>query len=232
MCSIFTNMKVLPIFIIVLFCINCAHAQADKIYTIKAGEIIPPTLLYALPGFTQGTALLRDGTSTNQPLNFNYLTGEMQFINRAGDTLAIADPGLLQSIIIDTIVFYYDKDYLQQVFKVGSYKIAIRQQLTQLPGKVVGGYGTGNEQGGVQEYGAFKSGFGEQRLRAGKDMAFKKVSTYFIGNEFNRFLKADKKAFLGFFFQKKALIQQYLKDNNIDFTKEEDLKKLLLFCVE
>jgi hypothetical protein len=227
-------MKIPAILLISLLNINNLCSQTDEIYTVKAGEIIPAKAIYTLPAFAIGTAFLKDGTSAKQPLNFNCLTGEMQFINRAGDTLAIADPGLIKSIVIDTLIFYYgDKNFMQQVLEVDSFKLCIHQQLAQLPGKVAGGYGTATENGGTEQYHSINTdAFGTQNLRAAKDMAFKKVVTYYIGNQFNLFYKADKNVFFRFFFRKKVMIQQFLKDNNINFSNRQDLQRLLQFCVQ
>ncbi len=221
------------IFLIALFSVARLQAQEEEVYTVKAHQLIPSKVIYALPGFTVGTAFLRDGTTARQPLNYNYLTGEMQFINRGGDTLAIADPGTIKYIAIDTAVFYYEKGFLKQVFIVDSFKLAERQVLTQLPGKIAGGYGTGNEGGdGAQQFGNVTTeAFGTQHLRADKDISFKKVVTYYLGDRFNLFLRADKSTFTHFFSKKKALVEQYIREHNVNFKNKLDLQKLLQFCV-
>src|SRR6478609_402526 len=91
-----------------------ASGQTAKAYLVKAGEIpdkaLPDQAKYMLPAFKMGTVFFRDGNASNNLLNYNFLLDEMHFINPGGDTLAIAEPGLIRTIVLDSMTFYYDKD--------------------------------------------------------------------------------------------------------------------------
>src|SRR5438045_3806437 len=138
-------MRTLLVLIVCCFCINSSFAQTEETYIVKAGEILPAKTIFALLEFAEGTALLRDGTAARQRFNFNCLTGQMQFINQKGDTLDIAEPGLIKEVIVDSVIFYYDKNFLQQTFSARQFKLAKLQVLMQAPEKISGGYGTANE---------------------------------------------------------------------------------------
>ena len=63
-----------------VFCINTASAQKVKAYPVKVGEIpnqvLPNEAMYVLPAFTGGSVWFRDGTSSTQRFNYNFLLDE------------------------------------------------------------------------------------------------------------------------------------------------------------
>jgi len=228
-------MKILLILVICLFCIVQGYAQTEEMYFVKMGEvpakIIPREAVYLLPGFTQGVVFLKDGSSSTQRFNYNSLLDEMHFINIQGDTLAIAEPALIKSVEVDSIKFYYDSGYIQQISIQGNYKLAVKHIWKQMPGKKDGGYNMGSDAGAVESFSTFSNTNGSiGRLRIPKDVVFKKEKSFYIGDKFNHFQIANKKNISTLF--KNKNIAQYLKEHNIDFNKEEDLQALLQFCAE
>ena len=229
-------MRVLLILIACLWYNNYCAAQAQKRYIVKAGEspdeVIPGEAKYILPAFTEGTAFLRSGASVKQRFNYNYLLDEMQFLNVNGDTLAIADPALVKYISIDTLVYYYDKGYLRQITNTKSYKLAVKQQMIQIPDKVGTAYGGSSGSSAVTTYSSIYSSEKVHRLKVDRDVLFETVSNWYISDQYNRFKKADKKGFYSIFPSKRDAIRKYIAKNNTDFNRAEDLEHLLRFCTE
>ena len=228
-------MKILLILAMCIFCIVKGSAQTEKVYSVKMGEvpdkIIPREAVYLLPGFTQGVAFLKDGSSSTERFNYNSLLDEMHFISVQGDTLAIAEPALINSVEIDSIKFYYDSGYIQQISTQGNYKLAVKHIWKQIPGKKTGGYDMGSDAGAIETFSTFGNSNGPiGRLRVPKDVVFKNEKSFYIGDRFNHFQKANKKNINALFVNKN--IAQYLEEHNVDFTKEEDMKALLQFCAE
>lgn len=81
----------LKFFSLALFVSHVATAQ-----TPAPGAAL---LHYALDSFSTGTVLLKDGTSSQQTLNYNTITGEMIFVS-AGKYLAIANPEDVDTVFI------------------------------------------------------------------------------------------------------------------------------------
>ena len=228
-------MKIPFILAICLFWIAEVSAQTEKTYSVKMGEVpdkvIPAEALYLLPDFTQGVAFFKDGSSSTQRFNYNSLLDEMHYINERGDTLAIAEPALINSVEIDSIKFYYDLGYIQQIFTSGNYKLGVKQKWKQMPDKTTGGYDMGSNDGSIETYSTLTNSNGSTgRLQVQKDVLYKNENSFYLGDRFNHFQKAYKKNFYSFFNDKK--IAQYLKKHKVDFNKEEDLKALLQFCAE
>ena len=226
-------MRIQLIVAVCIFCIVKASAQTEKMYAVKIGEIpnqvIPGEAIYLLPRFTQGTVFLKNGSSSKQLLNFNSLLDEMHFINEQGDTLAIAEPALVNLVEIDSIKLYYDLGYLQQIFTRGNYKLAVKQTWKQMPDKKTAGYDIASSTGSIKTYSTINNSNGSiGKLRVGKDVLYTKENSFYIGDKFNHFKRANKKSFYILFEDKN--ITQYLKKHRVDFNKENDLKALLQFC--
>ena len=228
-------MSIRLLFAVYVFCINTAAAQTVKAYPVRVGEIpkevLPNEAMYVLPAFTAGIAWFRNGTSSTQRFNYNFLLDEMHFIDAGGDTLAIAEPTLIKSVIIDSMVFYYDKGYVREIFKAGIYNLVIKQEMVQVADKTRGAYDAASGASSIKTYGTINNNNSQvYQLQVKKDVLFKGVISYYISNGFNPFLKATRKNF-HILFEKKDMTK-YIKEHKINFNKEEDLKALLQFCVQ
>ncbi|WP_147205612.1 hypothetical protein [Segetibacter aerophilus] len=222
------------LFTIAILVLHSTSAQ-KKILIVRAGEVpsevLPPEAIYVFPTFKPGAVYMRDGSISTTKLNYNILVNEMHFIGDKGDTLAIAFPETIKNIRIDTTLFFYEKNYLQVVYQVDSFKIAIKQVFLQLPYRTRGGYDAPLGAGSITTFGTISSSGANAKLQVKKDVRMEKEISYFISDKFNHFFKADKKAFLNIFSLKKNSIEIYLKQNNVDYSKENDLEELLRFCV-
>lgn len=182
-----------------------------------AADTIPHELLYDLPAFTRGTIYLKDGTVDSYLFNYNCYRKEMQLLSDAGDTLQFIEPELMDSLVIDKLVYYYDKGYLLQLCKDNVYKIAIKKTIKF-----------------HQRVDSQSLTFEAPQTRTGMfnfdKVKFYPVVEYFIGDRFNHFRKANKSGFLKKFSEKKIGLREYIKENAIDFKKEEDIIKLFRYC--
>lgn len=225
---------VLAVYVVSIFPVL---AQTQKRYVVKAGEapleVLPVEAKYIFPDFKKGTATMRDGTSSSQQFNYNFILDEIQFLSSKGETLAIAEPVTLKNVVIDTITFYYHKTYLQEVYAAASFKLAAKLMLVKTSEKKIGGYEMPLHSGAVITYGTVGGNSSNYyRLNLNKDVYFEKVVQYYLGDAFNHFVRADKKGFQNVFPLKRVALQKYLKENHIDYTSINDLKKLLKFCAE
>jgi hypothetical protein len=95
--------------------------DSSVVIFIEAGrnvsDVLTPARIYKLPDFTDGKIIFRDGNWSRALLNYNYLNGEIEFINPNKDTLAIAKNQMLniKQVTIDTITFVYNDGYLELV---------------------------------------------------------------------------------------------------------------------
>ena len=228
------KMKIFLLFITGAFCMVQVTAQRGETYPVRVGEspnkVIPAKVVYVLPDFTEGTAFLRDGTTSTQLFNYNILLDELQFKTFNGDTMAIADPVIIKNVVIDSFIFYYSKGYLREIVKAGDYKLAIKQNMVQVADKTRGAYDAASGASSITTYGSINNSSQIYRLQVNKDVLFQEIVSYRISDAYNNFIVADKKGFLALFDGKKDSVMKYIKMQHINFNKQADLVKLLQFC--
>lgn len=212
-------------------------AQESKLIKVKAGEdiqtAVPATEKYRYPQFKDGTVAFFTGTTTAGKLNYNLLLGEMHFISPARDTLSLANESTIKEIKIGENRFYYDpkNGYLEVVTDYQSVKLAIKQMFRVAGLEKVGGYQQSSAVSSIKNYSMIANGNSSVKtLEAKGDIVLSKEKLYFFIDQNNRFYKASKSNLLKIFAKNKKAIETYLKEQSIDFSSEESLKQLLLFC--
>jgi hypothetical protein len=225
------------VFYFLLFCANNTFAQDSTRFLIKAdqyiSEVLTPERIYKYPDFSRGKIFFRDNTITEAILNYNYLNGEVEFINPANDTLAIAKHQMLniQHIILNKDTFYYDDGYLQQILKTPVGRIAKRQMLVILKREKLGAYNQPTSTTNVESMIVFKDAYGStstHSVKARENITMTLLNQLFLGDNYS-FLPASRKNLLKMFSSKKSIINNYLDQHHVDFKSTEDLQKLLLF---
>ncbi len=229
-------------FCILLLCINKSFAQLvphqhdSTRFLIKAdqyiSEVLTPERIYKYPGFSKGKIFFKDNTITEANLNYNYLNGEIEFINPANDTLAIAKHQMLniQHIILNKDTFYYDDGYMQQVLRTPAGRIAKRQMLVILKREKLGAYDQPTSTTNAESMIVFRDYYGSTSthgLKVRENITMTVVNQVFLGDHYS-FLPASKKNLLKLFPSKKSVINNYLDQNHVDFKNTEDIQKLFL----
>jgi hypothetical protein len=220
-----------------LFSVNQNFAQDSTRFLIKAdqlvSDVLTPERIYQYPKFMPGKIVFRDKTSTEALLNYNYLSGEIEFINPGNDTLAIAKHQMLriQQILLSKDTFYYHNGYLQQVVKTQLGVLAKRQMLVVFKREKIGAYGQPATTINVESLEYFKDYYGSLtptlKVRENITMIYK--NEFFFGDNYFSFLPANKKNILKLYPSGKAIINDYLRENNVDFNNSGHLQKLFLF---
>lgn len=211
-----------------------ASAQNASRFVVKAGEIpekaIPAEEIYFLPAFTNGTAILKNGSKSNQAFNYNCLLDELQFLSAKGDTLAIAEPALLRNVFIDTVLYYYNKGYLRQLAKADKYTLAVKERLFMGDRRKTGAYGSTSGTSAIDNYSNIYRDGRAFKLESKEDIIFKKEQLFYIGDAYDNFMPADKKGFYDVFAKKRDLISEYIKQEKINFNDANHIKKLFFYC--
>lgn len=226
-------MRLLLLPIVFFFpCTTLVWAQNTETIRVKAGEdiskIISPNGIYRFPSFTTGTYVKNNNMASSANLNYNLLTGEMQYLNSKGDTMTIANASEMNVLKIQDALFYYRNGYKEVIVDNDSIRLAVEISIN-LEYEKVGLYGQSN---GSQDIVTINSYTHTNifQLTLGEDAVIRKKTTYFLFNKDEPPVVAAKKSFLKIFTKNKAAINKYIDDNKINFNKQEDLKNLLTFC--
>ena len=212
--------------------IGTSKAQDYEKKTVHTGENLQEISYFLFPSFENATIKLKNGGQLASKINFNLLICQMQFINVSGDTLNIAKPEDVDSIFVDSSIFYYNECYYEIFGTSDAGKIIVSRKASYEPVKI-GALGQENQSGtGIASFSSLiEKGLGEKKLTINEDVQITEETTYFLVAPNTKKFKANKNGFLNFFSSNKQQIENYLKNNKINFNKQTDLKKLFLFCV-
>ena len=209
---------------------TCLPAQND-IIVVKAGtkllDYFTTEERYMYSEFIPGRIMLRNGIYSDRILNYNYVAGEMEFIQKS-DTLSIANKKDIKMVIIAQDTFYYDKGYIELIRNTEP-KIGLKQsvELKEIVNKDP--YGTASSGGASTTYNSMPSNGSYYKFTANKDMVFKKSLQYYILTPEADFILINKNNLLKQYPHNKDKIKPFLKKNKIKFDVREDILKLADF---
>jgi hypothetical protein len=223
----------ITIFIIcsVLFINNGLSAQDNKSIKVKAGtrilDYFPVAERYRYPNFSEGKVIFKNGKIIPGTLNYNFLSGEMQFIQLA-DTLSLSNTKDLKLIVIAQDTFYCHNGYLE-IIHCGKLNVYLKQAIVIKDIQKEGAYGTINRSAASESYGYVLTSGNTVQLIVREDMILKKTAEYFYSTSENDFIRFSKKNIINILPGKEDLIKNYLKSNKIDFESREDLLRVTFF---
>ena len=197
----------------------------------NVSEVLTPAKIYELPKFAEGKILFRDGNRSRAKLNYNFLNGEIEFINPANDTLAIAKNQMLliKEVLIDTQSFVYDHTdgYMELVTKTRLGRLFKKQTYVVIKKEKIGAYNQPSSVSDIASYGSFTDNYGNlvTNLKVRENITLVLRTSYFIANEFN-FLPATKRNMMDLYRPKRSQVELYLKKNPVDFKNGRELRKM------
>ena len=215
----------------------CGLSAQDSIVTIKAGnkvrDVLTPADIFYYPQFTSGKVFFRDGRKAMAKMNFTRLYDEMLFINPKGDTLAVADEKTIKFIIVDQDTFYYDEGYVRIIVDYGDVKLAEKQIWVVADTRKIGTHNKSTSTVAITPLSNYSDdGIARAKsydLLINEDMVIRKETQYYFGDQNNHFVRAGKKKLLLLFPKEQLSLENYLKENKVNFDKKDDLKKLAQF---
>ena len=212
-----------------------ALAQETEKITVRSGQDIATVLssygLYRLPAFTNGLVTFKDGSTGGGKMNYNVYAGEIQFIDAKGDTLSLANAELVDSVQIDTCLFFYRKGYLQVVAGNGSTKLLMKQHIEFRPVKI-GAYGNQSPGSSIENYGKASTSpyVNNTHLTLNEDIVVIRQTSYYLFYKKYREEKANRPGFLAAFPNLQDKIIAFISANKTDFSNGADLRRLMNFC--
>jgi hypothetical protein len=183
---------------------------------------------YRFRNFTNGRVYFRDGTTSAAKLNYNFLYKELEFISPSGDTLALVKEQALEvkNIIIDSVTFYYYDGYLEEIAHNENGKL-LKRQFYGVKGEKVGAYDQASETSAIEGYTSFTDRSRHfENLVVRENLHLVMKTEYFIGDNYNSVLRANKKNMLDMYPKKRSQIESYLRNNHVNFASGTDLEKL------
>jgi hypothetical protein len=199
--------------------------------TVRAGTKIlsyfPVPERYMYPGFIEGRILFRNNLYSDRHLNYNYLLGEIEFI-QAKDTLAIINKKDIKYITIAQDTFYYDKNYIKQL-SGGAIKLGLKEfiELKEIQSK--DSYGIASSGAATTSYESMPLDGNFYKLTPNKDLIFQRTLQFYLNFSGDEFTLMNRKNILQLFPSWENEIKSFLKTNKIKFNSEKDIVKLTDF---
>ncbi len=213
-------------------CSFSLYAQDSEKKISNANVITAPASnkVFRYPQFLDGMVYFKNETRSDAKLNFNMLNGEMEFITPTGDTLAITNEPTIKFITIGKDSFYYDKGYIELLWSGTVARIAKKEILKPGDKKKAAGYGQNSSTSSIATYNSIiTDGSQLTKMATREDLFLVKKTEYYIGDTYNHFLLANKKNLIKMFGKKQTAIENYLKENKVNFSSEEDLINIMGF---
>ncbi|HLK28023.1 MAG TPA: hypothetical protein VKT28_05540 [Puia sp.] len=217
-------------------CIISIHsnAQVFEKKIIPAGQSVSTFSYYLLPAFTEGVVRMKDGKNITAKMNFTLVTCDMQFIGPKGDTLSLSEPETVDSIYLQGSVFFYifKKGYFQiPNDSLSPVRLAVFRKTSYEPVKI-GAMGVPSHSTAIDNFATISDDRANTKeLILNVDIYVSNQSSYyFLEKKYADIVAASKSSLLRIFKNNQDQIEEYIKANKINFSKEADLLKALQFC--
>ena len=229
-------MKVLLLLLFFLPGYSDLSAQDSTLVTIKAGnrvkDVLPTSGIYYYPQFTNGKVFLRDGSRAGAKMNYTRLYDQMLFIDSKGDTLALADEKTIKFITVEKDTLYYDEGYVRLIANYGVVKLAEKQIWVVADVRKIGTHDTPKNTVAITSLSNLEDVSGRAKsydFLINEDIIIKKETQYYFGDVNNHFVRSGKKKLMLLFPKDQLSLENYLKENKVDFDKKDDIEKLAQF---
>ena len=225
-------MKKIPVLAIaVLIHFNCLNAQNNDVITVRAGSRIidnfPFGVRYLYQEFTAGRVVFNNGIYSERLLNYNFLPGEVEFI-QSKDTLSILNKKDIKYVSIAQDTFFYDRGYIR-LLTGGIVMSGEKQYFNLTEVKSTDSYGTSTSGGASTSYNSLPADGNFYKLNANKDMVLRKTTEFYLGDPSGGFILFRKKNVLQRFPEKADEIKRFIKSNKTNFNSREDFFKMAEF---
>lgn len=211
----------------------CSYSQTSvQRVNIKGGSSARENFMkevYLYPAFEQGIVEYRNGKQYKGLLNYNRAIGTIEFLDEKNDTLALTDEGSIKSVAIGSSNFYFMPDCMQQLNDAGNVKLMKHERLRIADKQKIGGYGIANSTGTIESIDRIDTRISYNEMDINENLLLNKTSTFYLQTDKQELLPATKKNILAVYHEHDGAIRQFMKDKQIDLTKEDDLVELTAF---
>ena len=221
------------------------QAQEKKHYIVRPGDIIieriPEEGRYRFDDFRNARVFFGNNSSARGLLNYHLLYGEMQFVDRSGDTLSLANEQLLRKVSFEDTDYYYEpenKRYLEVL--VGDEQIKLTRhlmmRLLEHDVKSMDGYVSTLDPNLSRVVYDLDNRVHETTIqhffesRAQHPMLFSPHEEYYFVDKNSIVWPVKKSSLRRIFPDDRRALGDFLLEEKINFSRKEDLIKLVNFC--
>jgi len=216
---------------LILFLLLGVQLSGQKV-TVKAGDDLDFAMSssrYLFPQFEDARVFLKNEATTAK-MNYNALTGQMDFINDDGEIVTLSSNA--QLILFGKRAFKNTpKGYVEVISdNPGLSELLLHKRYKATGNKRTSAYGMPDE---TSSLGSFYSVHVNQgiSLNLNEEVTYTVTDTYYIFAA-GKYLLANKAGFTKAFGKQRPGLDKYLKEEPVNFSKQEDLIRLYTFCIQ
>ena len=207
-------------------------AQSQRSIRVKAGEDIAqaysPQGFYRFPQFSKAILFFKGGVQNSwHRFNYNILSGTMQFINPAGETLNLDAPEKIDSVVFEKNVFVHNDGFMEVVAHTDSI-ILLKKIIIKTRQEKIGALGLPTQSASIDNISIYSADTNVYNFIINADVVVTENVYWYWMDRNNTILKATKGNLLKLLpAGRQSTAETYMKQNKIDFENETDLKELM-----
>ncbi|MFT4024596.1 MAG: hypothetical protein QM664_12525 [Flavihumibacter sp.] len=181
---------------------------------------------YVLPAFTAGKVLLKNGSVSQQMLNYNVLTSEMIFDAGGEKYMAIADPASVDTVYLGDRKFIPSRKGFAELVYLGKYPLVIVYE-----GRVVEqgediGFGISSQAGASQALKTMVQNGSSYGMKLPDGFQVCLMEQYATGSNVDWEKFSSFNALAKLISAKKQVINEAVKTKKLDFKNRKDMLEL------
>lgn len=188
----------------------------------------PMEEIYLLPEFTQSILFYKDGTQSQSMINICSADQSLRFIDPKGDTLVLMRQEEVRRILADQQVFIQaNRHFFKELMVYGQKTLAMWQRFDIELAKKHEAIPASSTAKVYQPHEIFRyMGFPTEQ-----EVYYESRIVYVLIED-GQFTPASPSSFRKMFPDKKKEIKSFIKENDIQFNKKDDVISLFYFCTQ
>ncbi|MFD2164160.1 hypothetical protein ACFSJU_17255 [Paradesertivirga mongoliensis] len=216
----------------VLIGIETISAQSTfiKLNSINDADSIA-SIQYNYPHFRDGRVFFINNSNTPAKLNYSRVNGEILFKDK-NNVLALNKLETVEMVTIAKDTFFVSPagGFVKQIVAYPAVALVKTSRLKLLDRETKGAFGSYSKASGAKAIttlpGIDQTG---SRVAVDENLSFTLTDTYYLLTSSKKLIEASEKAFLLAYPGSKKELKAYISSTNVNFNKENDLTRLLLF---
>ena len=209
-------------------------AQERVSTKVAAGDDLNEALAtsrYLFADFQDARVIVSNGTYQVK-MNYNALTDEMDFFDDSG-TLVTLPKNNVRAIYFGERLFRYSPNGYVELLSGRNldFDLLIHRKFNMVSSKKQGAYGTTSETTSISSFSQISTESGIKQLSVVEDVTYQKTNIYYLYDG-SRYYVANKSGFKKVFGKQKPDLDNWLKNNPVNYTKEKDIIRLFTYCIE
>jgi hypothetical protein len=215
---------------VLFLCSGSMFAQQQQ---IVAQEEVPVSIQYIFPEFTAGRVLYKNGVSAEGKLNYNMLLEEMMFVDDANRQMVMDNVKEVNMVTIDGRRFYpYGSQKFAEELTGGAVRLRVLRRGSLMKHSKEAGYGSSSATSAIDSYSSISGAANQKAALTEKGNVLVTVSRiYYLVSSGGKYTAVkNQKTFIRQFPTFKTEIENFTKDQSVDFANQKDLISLLAYC--